>query len=415
MQPSPNPLPEVAAAWQRAALECLWRSGIPTQAGRRMRSAAAVTLELVPYHPESMPAVLRSGPALQAAIGVPRTVTVRQSGRLALVDVPLPQALTRVRSLDRLPQAQGLALPIGWGPDGRAVVLDIANPSTPHGAILGATGSGKSNAVGLLLHQLLSGGAPGLRVLLADPDGRTFPGLPCAIDRADIAAALAWAAAEVERRASNTAVFGGPVVVFVDEVQDVCRNSANREALELVTARGRKHAVHAILSGRAVPRTVGENLRWRLAGAVVDYHSSMGAVGMVGAERLRLGSMLFQPGAVQLSVPEVDPAALQALAGSPAILSPWVTVPGPIPDPSPTVPEGVPPDVWGWLAGCAQDGGRLPGIGAIARRFSVGKARAQAWREAAGRWDGWSVGGNLVNRESTAHTPIRALVPEVAQ
>lgn len=413
LDPSPN-LPEVAAQWQRAALQTLWRSGVPAQAGALRRSAAAVTLELVVTHAETMPLAMRSGAALQAALGVPRPLTVRQSGRLALVDVPLPQALTRVRSLDRLPQARGLALPIGWGPDGRAVVLDLGNPATPHGAILGATGSGKSNAVGLLLWQLLSGGAPGLRVVLADPDGRTFPGMRCAIDSADIGAALAWAAAEVDRRAAGTCVpEPGSVVVFVDEAQDVLRNSANREALELVTGRGRKHRVHAVLSGRAVPRSVGENLRWRLAGGTVDYHASMGAVGMVGAERLPLGNMLFQPGAVRLAVPLVDLAALQALAGSPAILEPWVTVPEPVPAAAAAVPEGVPADVWGWLAGCAGDGGQLPGIGKIARRFSVGKARAAAWREAAGRRDGWSSGGNLVDL-AAGMLPHLVTVPEVA-
>lgn len=414
MQPSPNPLPEVAAAWQCAALQTLWRLGVPAQAGKLRRSGAAVTLELVVTHAETMPLAMRAGAALQAALQVPRPLTVRQSGRLALVDVPLPQALTRVRSLDRLPQAQGLALPIGWGPDGRAVVLDIANPATPHGAVLGATGSGKSNAVGLLLWQLLSGSAPGLRVVLADPDGRTFPGMRCAIDAGDIGAALRWVGDEVERRASGTHVpEPGPVVVFVDEAQDVLRDSANRAALELVTGRGRKHRVHAVLSGRAVPRSVGENLRWRLAGGTVDYHASMGAVGMVGAERLQLGSMLFQPGAVRLAVPEVDPAALQALAGSPAILEPWVTVPGPVPAAAAAVPEGVPADVWGWLAGCAGDGGQLPGIGAIARRFSVGKRRAQEWREAAGRRDGGTVGGNLVDLAAHA-LPHLVTVPEVA-
>lgn len=412
----PTPLPQAAAAWQLSALATLWRMGVPASAGQCRRSASAVTLELVPHVPESMPAILRAGAALTAALGVPVPIAIRQRGRMALIDVPLPRAMVRPAALESLPQAVGLRLPLGLGPDGRPVVIDLSNPSTAHGGVLGATGSGKSNAVQLLLRQLFSGAAPGLGVILIDPDGRTFPGLPCAIDPADILQALAWAAAEVDRRASNTVVTRGPVVVVVDEAQAVCKDPKNRAALETITGRGRKHRVFAILAapaGGMLPRTITDNLRWRLAGGVADYHASMGAVGVTGAERLQLGTMILQPGAVRVAVPEVDPVDLAALAGRTEFLELGAGVPGPIPHPSPTVPEGVPADVAGWLAGCARDGGQLPGIGTIARRYRVGKARAAGWRAAFVIRDGAGVGGDLAALE-VGILPHLVTVPEVA-
>lgn len=376
-------VPALAAVWQRRALASLWRMGVPARAGRLRRSAAAVTLTVVPNYPEHVPAVLRSAPALQAALGVPRPLTVRQSGRAVLVDVPLPERLTRAPTLASIPPGSGLAVPIGHGLDGRPVVIDLANPATCHGLVTGSTGSGKSNALRTMLRQLTVGAADGLQVVLVDPDGRTFAGMgPVAVDPVDVLQALRWTAAEVERRAGGTAVTFPPVVVFVDEVQAVLRLDGARAALETISARGRKHAVHAVLAGSdisaaAVPRSVANNLRFRLAFAVADYHASMGALGQVGAERLQQpGQAILQPGGRRLTVAYAQPADLASVASSGAIVAPWAAVPEGVPEGVPEVPAGVPADGWRWLWGCVQDGGRAPGVGRIAARFKVGKARA---------------------------------------
>ncbi len=407
-------VPALAAAWQRRALATLWRMGVPARAGRLRRSAAAVTLEVVPNRPESMRAVLRSSEALQAALGVPRPVVVRQSGRLALVDVPLPSGMARAATLASMGAGVALAMPLGRGDDGRPVVVDLGNPATPHGLVTGATGSGKSNAVRFMLRQLIAAAADGLAVVLCDPDGATFPGLPVASDPPEVLQALRWAAAEVQRRAADdTRVMCGPVVIIVDEAQAVLQVDGARVALETITARGRKHRVHAILAtsdptGGAIPRSIAQNLRFRLAGGVVDFHASMAALGAAGAERLRQpGSMILQPGGRRLTVPRVDLADVAELASSGAIAAPWAAVPEGIP----ACPEGIPRDAWAWLLGSVRDAGKTPGIGAIAARFKVGKTRAAAWRAMLGTVD---VGQDL-GKGGAENAPIPASVPEVLQ
>lgn len=379
----PPDVSALAAVWQRRTLATLWRMGVPARAGALRRSAAAVTLTVVPNRPESMPAILRASTALQAALGTRRAITVRQSGRLALIDVPLPSGMARAPTLASIPPGSGLAVPLGRGHDGRPVVVDLANPATCHGLVTGATGSGKSNALRLMLRQLAIGAPSGLQVVLCDPDGRTFTGLgPVAVDPAEVRQALCWTAAEVELRAGDTGVISlSPVVVFVDEVQAALQVDGARAALETITARGRKHAVHAILatsdpSAAAVPRSIANNLRFRLAFAVADYHASMGAIGQAGAERLgQPGQAIFQPGGRRLTVAFAGPADLASVVNSPAIVAPWVAV-GAVPEGVPEVPAGVPADGWRWLWGCFRDSGAAPGVGRIAARFKVGKARA---------------------------------------
>lgn len=405
-------VPARAAVWQRAALATLWRLGIPARAGVLRRSPAAVTLYVVPNYPEHVPAVLRASEALQAAVGIQTAVTVRRSGRFVAIDVPLPSGMARAAALASIPPGSGLAVPIGHGLDGRPVVVDLANPATCHGLVTGATGSGKSNALRLMLRQLTIGAAPGLAVVLCDPDGRTFAGLgPVAVDPVDVLQALRWTAAEVERRASDTAVSLPPVVVFVDEVQAVLQVDGARAALESITARGRKFNVHAVLatsdpSAAAVPRSIANNLRFRLAFAVADYHASMGAIGQVGAERLgQPGQAILQPGGRRLTVAFVGPADLAIVASSAAIVAPWAAVPAAVP----AVPAGVPADGWRWLWGCVQDGGAAPGVGRIATRFKVGKARA-AELQALVRTAAAAVAGD----GARAHIPpVVAAVPEV--
>lgn len=405
-------VPALAAVWQRRALATLWRMGVPARAGVLRRSAAAVTLTVVPNYPEHVPAVLRASEALQAAVGIRNAITVRRSGRFVAIDVPLPERMARPATLASIPPGSGLAVPIGHGLDGRPVVVDLANPATPHGLVTGATGSGKSNGLRVMLRQLAIGAAPGLQVVLIDPDGRTFAGLgPVAVDPVDVLQALRWTAAEVERRASGTAVTFPPVVVFVDEVQAVLQVDGARVALETITARGRKFNVHGILatsdpSAAAVPRSIANNLRFRLAFAVADYHASMGAIGRAGAERLgQPGQAILQPGGRRLTVAFAGPADLAIVASSGAIVAPWAAVPDGVPE----VPAGVPADGWRWLWGCVRDGGGAPGVGRIATRFKVGKARAaelQALvRTAAAGQPLGSVGADI--------GPILAIVPEV--
>lgn len=305
-------------------------------------------------------------------------VVVRQRGAVVVVDVPLPAALAQAVPESGLPSPVGLALALGTDDAGRPVMLDLGSPGTPHALVCGATGAGKSNALGVILAQLARSGAA--RVVLVDPDGRTFPGLPVAVDPVDVRQACAWVSGEVSRRAAGRG--GPPVVMLADEGQAIARDGANRAALETIAARGRKHGVHLVLAasdaaGASLPRSVVVNLRARLSGAVADHHASMAALGRAGAERLRgPGRMVLEPAGVVVDVALADPNPTRA-AG--VVVQPWA-VPETVPGPSPTVP----PEVRAWVEDELGTGGRMPGIGRIAARFKVGKRRAAGWLEALG-------------------------------
>ncbi len=375
-------VPVLAAGLQRAALVALWRVGVQAQAGRRGPGPHGLALEVIPA-PRDVPALLRSAPILSAALG--RPVMLRQRGPAVVVDVSIAAPACQLADL---PAVHGWAVPLGYGPAGRPVTLDLSAPGTPHVLIAGSTGSGKSNTVRVLARGLTA--VPDVRVVAVDPDGRTFEGVPTvAVDVTDCRAAAAWARAELERSAAGAVV--RPVVLIVDEAADVLRDATVRADVQAIASRGRKHGVHLVLatsdtSADSMPRAIISNVRARVVGAVVDYHAAAQAAGRSGAERLeRPGTFVMHPGGIEVAVPFVDAETWRAAVSADA----WLWRSAPVPAPVPRGPLGVPPDVWGWIWDTTRDGSQVPGVGRIAARGRVGKARAAAWRAVVLAWDGW--------------------------
>lgn len=373
----------VAVRMQLAALQALWTCGVQAQAGRRARGPSGLRFEVVPA-PVDVPAALRLAPVLSAALG--RPVDVRQAGRAVVVDValPTPEAL----SLGVLPPTIGLAVPLGMDGAGRPVVLDLGAPGTAHALVAGATGAGKSNVMRLLARGLTT--AADVRLVAVDPDAATFPDvLTVSVDGSDRRAAVSWVREQLERAAGGADV--RPVVLFVDEAAEVLRDGAIRADVQAIAARGRKWGCHVILatsdtSADSLPRSIIGNIRARIVGAVVDHHAAAQAAGRAGAERLeRVGTFVVHPGGCTVAVPWVNAEAWAGVASAAA----WCWRAAPVLETVPPEPEGIPEAVWGWIRDVTRDGSRVPGIGRIAGRARVGKAKAGVWREAALAWDGW--------------------------
>ncbi|GIJ51798.1 type VII secretion protein EccC [Virgisporangium aliadipatigenens] len=104
----------------------------------------------------------------------------RDAGLAALLDIRDPAGFDVVRAAAPRPQRQRLRVPIGVGTDGQPVELDLKESAQdgmgPHGLVIGATGSGKSELLRTLVLALATTHASGaLNFVLVDfKGGATF-------------------------------------------------------------------------------------------------------------------------------------------------------------------------------------------------------------------------------------------------
>ena len=114
----------------------------------------------------------QSDDRLAATVGLPE-----------ILGVPDPAGIDPVRTWRARPFREFLRVPIGVGADGRPVLLDLKESAHggmgPHGLIVGATGSGKSEMLRTLVSSLVISHPPErLALLLVDfKGGATFAGL----------------------------------------------------------------------------------------------------------------------------------------------------------------------------------------------------------------------------------------------
>ncbi|MFC5752894.1 type VII secretion protein EccCa [Actinomadura rugatobispora] len=135
-----------------------------------------------------------TGDALHATIGL-----------ADILGVPDPAALDPSRTWGPRPAGDFLRVPIGVGPDGRPVLLDLKESAFggmgPHGLVVGATGSGKSEMLRTLVSALAIAHPPDrLALLLVDfKGGATFADLAALPHSAGMITNLADDDALVER------------------------------------------------------------------------------------------------------------------------------------------------------------------------------------------------------------------------
>lgn len=189
---------------------------------------------------------------------------------------------------------KGLRIPIGVGPDGRAVEIDLA---LGHVALAGQTRSGKSTVLRTLAHGLALAGA---KLILVDSDQdtwRPFAGcaaLQCAIAETDedIHAAVALAHDTMVARRGQP----GPhqwLAILIDEAHGLDAESKDRA--RLISKHGLKFRVLLCFGTQHPTERAGTsremtlNCYYRIAGRVGDAAASKTALGKagLGAEWLR--------------------------------------------------------------------------------------------------------------------------------
>jgi DNA segregation ATPase FtsK/SpoIIIE, S-DNA-T family len=151
------------------------------------------------------------------------------------------------------------ALPVAFGKDiaGRAFFGDLSK--MPHLLVAGATGSGKSVGISIMLVSLLTKKTPEeVRLLMIDPkvvelavfDGIPHMLLPVVTDMKKAALALRWAVDEMERRYQLFAEAGARnITSYNDRVAKVLRGDA--PIASLAVNRQKAHAASAVLESGA--------------------------------------------------------------------------------------------------------------------------------------------------------------------
>ncbi len=232
-----------------------------------------------------------------------------------------------------------LIFSIGRNIVGKAITDNLAKG--PHYLVAGATGSGKSVCLNVMIVSLLMRYSPEeLRLILVDPKSvgfRIYEHIPHLMIDEIITepkralAALSWAQAEMERRykvfaecpelimdieAYNTRIAGPTVakmpriVVVIDELADLmetCKKDMEAK-IRAIAQKARAAGIHLVLATQRpsvdiITGTIKANLPSRIALKVMNFNDSQTILSEAGAEKLLgNGDMLYK----NSSMPECE-------------------------------------------------------------------------------------------------------------
>ncbi len=220
-----------------------------------------------------------------------------------------------------------LAVALGHDVAGRPMIQDIAK--WPHCLIAGATGSGKSVMMNVLIANLLMRCSPTeCRFIMIDPkmvEMSQYNGIPHLLTpvvtdvEQKAVSALAWAVAEMERRYKEFASVGVRnikafnemsgfqaepyIVIFIDEIADMMMVAASEveKYITRLAQKSRAVGIHLILatqrpSVNILTGTIKANVPTRMSFKVTSQVDSRVIIDQSGAEVLiGRGDMLFVP------------------------------------------------------------------------------------------------------------------------
>ncbi len=347
------------AGWQLPPLDLLQGGGEAEISQEEIRQKVRIIEEtLATFGVEAHVVEVNCGPAVTqfavqpgTGVKVNRITSLKNDLALALaarsirIEAPVPgrpyvgieipnssTTLVTLRDMLESPEFQRargiLKMPLGRSVSGAPVIVDLA--ALPHLLIAGATGSGKSVAINVMVSAFLYQHTPDtLRLLMIDPkmvELTSFNGVPhllapVVVDVEKVIRSLRWAVREMERRyrvfakagARNIQVYNRKaaadpeleplpyIVVIIDELADLMMAASDEvETLVVRLAQlARATGIHLVIATQrpsvdVVTGLIKANFPARVAFAVSSQVDSRVILDMAGAEQLLgRGDMLF--------------------------------------------------------------------------------------------------------------------------
>lgn len=222
-----------------------------------------------------------------------------------------------------------LAVPVGLSVLGEPVILDLADPTSPHAAILGATGSGKSELARWLFWWLSFRNGPAVRLLAYSPkpDYGDFLGAvsfahPPVQSPSEALRLLAWLVAELDQR-MPTGQQAPAIVAMFDEVPTLLKVAPEADGLlDRIASAGRAVGIHLLLgsqqAGKGDASAAMANMPARLVGRVASGTLAYVTSGKSGTDSDKLlgkgDFLLVRHDAVRFQAPLLAPADWGRLA-----------------------------------------------------------------------------------------------------
>ena len=221
-----------------------------------------------------------------------------------------------------------LSVPVGLSILGEPVLLDLADPVSPHAAILGATGSGKSELARWLLWWLSFRNGPAVRLLTYSPKpdyadlyGCASMGHPPVQSPGEALRVLAWLIAELDQRMAAGAAEPAIVALF-DEVPTLLKVRPEADGmLDRIASAGRAVGIHLLLGSQQAGKDEASgamaNMPARLVGRVSSGTLAYVTSGKSGTEADKLlgkgDFYLVRHDAVRLQAPLLSAAEWERL------------------------------------------------------------------------------------------------------
>jgi S-DNA-T family DNA segregation ATPase FtsK/SpoIIIE len=299
----------------------LYAHGVSASITASTRGPVIDLFEAAPVPGQPLAPIKKLGPELELQHAGLRIVPMPGTGGVG-IEIPRPErdrapiALREILESDAWRRSTAaLPLALGLSSVGETVIADLA--TAPHLLVAGATGSGKSVGLNVMLTSLLLSRSPReLRLALIDPKVvefsryRDLPHLlaPPATETEDAIALLEWMCSEMDRRYSVFAArgvtdiisfnaLGGEslprVVLVVDEYADL--SSVARKDVEgpitRIAQKARAAGMHVILATQrpsvdVITGIIKANFPSRIAFKVSQRVDSQTILDRAGAERL---------------------------------------------------------------------------------------------------------------------------------
>ncbi len=233
---------------------------------------------------------------------------IARDGDMLAIEIPRPDAqavrlLPLLRQLLRGSMIPPISACIGLTDDGRPLLLRLPSPDVTHVLVAGATGSGKTELMRVIVLSLVAANRQAkVQLALIDPKARGFGRLaslphliaPPATNTGSAIALLNRLVAEMDRRDADNASLPR-IVIVVDEVVDLLMTGGKpvEAALTRLAQRGREAGLHLILGAQKPASTVlgphlKANLPVRLVGRVGSVEDARVASGIAGSDAEKL-------------------------------------------------------------------------------------------------------------------------------